>query len=134
MTVDLQEGNSLVEVFNNQTVVSSLSIAEHFGKEHYHVMRDIQKLISELGTLDIGDEVMFKKIRFLCDQNGQEYPMYVMTKDGFLLFAMKFTGKKYLKQKLEYIKAFREVQEILDLAKQQELGRIIERMSWTNDE
>lgn len=45
--------------------------------------------------------------------NGRCLPMYLMNRDGFLLLAMGFTGKKALQWKLKYIEAFNEMEETL---------------------
>lgn len=37
--------NNLVEIRNNQVVVSSRDVAENFGKQHKHVLRDIEVLL-----------------------------------------------------------------------------------------
>ncbi|WP_267878770.1 Rha family transcriptional regulator [Oleidesulfovibrio alaskensis] len=39
-------------------------------------------------------------------QNGQEYRMFLMDRDGFSLLVMGFTGNKALAWKLKYIEAF----------------------------
>ena len=36
----------LVEVVNNQAVVSSRQVAEHFGKEHRHVLDSIRDILA----------------------------------------------------------------------------------------
>ena len=41
--------------------------------------------------------------------------MYYMTRDGFTLLAMSFTGKKAMKFKLKYIEAFNKMEEKLKL-------------------
>ena len=49
---------------------------------------------------------MFVETIYVNEQNRQEYPMFVMNRDGFTLLAMGFTGKKALKFKLDYIAAY----------------------------
>lgn len=44
---------------------------------------------------------------------GKEQPCYEMTKDGFTLLAMGFTGKKAIEFKLNYINAFNTMIEII---------------------
>lgn len=39
--------NGLVEINNNQVVVSSRDIAEHFEKEHKNVLRNIDELVAQ---------------------------------------------------------------------------------------
>lgn len=96
---------------DNQVVTTSLKVAEVFGKEHQHVLRDIRVLME--GVSKIGDTPMFEETTYTHEQNGQEYPMFVMNRDGFTLLAIGFTGKKALQFKMEYIKAFNEMEELL---------------------
>lgn len=49
---------------------------------------------------------MFVESTYYNQQNGQDYPLFVMNRDGFTLLAMGFTGKKALQFKLDYIAAF----------------------------
>lgn len=53
---------------------------------------------------------MFCKTTYVHQQNGQPYPMYLMTRDGFTLLAMGFTGKSALEWKLKYINAFNQME------------------------
>lgn len=89
---------------SGQPVASSRDIAEHFGKEHKNVLRDIETL--QEGMLNFEQTPMFFKTTYKNQQNGQEYPMYLMNRDGFTLLAMGFTGKAALEWKLKYIEAF----------------------------
>ncbi len=89
---------------NGEPVASSRQIAESFGKDHNHVMRDIKAL--EEGVSKNGQTPMFFKTEYTHEQNGQTYTMYLMNRDGFTLLAMGFTGKAALEWKLKYIAAF----------------------------
>lgn len=101
--------NNLVEIHNNQVVVSSRDVAENFGKQHKHVLRDIEVLLE--GMPKIGQTPsMFCKVFYKHEQNGQEYPEYLMNRDGFSLLVMGFTGKEALQWKLKYIAAFNEME------------------------
>ena len=79
-------------------------MAEKFGKEHKHVLDAIRELIQ--GCAETSADPMFVETIYVNEQNRQEYPMFVMNRDGFTLLAMSFTGKKALKFKLNYIAAF----------------------------
>ena len=79
-------------------------MAEKFGKEHKHVLDAIRELIQ--GCAETSADPMFVETIYVNEQNRQEYPMFVMNRDGFTLLAMGFTGKKALKFKLDYIAAF----------------------------
>lgn len=94
----------LVQIDNNQVVVSSRQIAKDFGKEHSKVIRSIEEI---RGVAKIGDtKEMFYESTYIHPQNGQEYPEYLMNRDGFSLLVMGFTGSKALEWKVRYIQAF----------------------------
>lgn len=108
--------NELLTITNGQPTASSLDIAKHFGKEHRNVLRDIEAL--QEGVLNFEQTPMFLKTTYVHPQNGQEYPMYLMNRDGFTLLAMGFTGKEALEWKVKYINAFNAMeQELRERAK-----------------
>ncbi len=75
-------------VQDGKITASSREVARVFGKKHYHVIRDIQ-------NLDCSQE--FKATNFgglTFHHQGNEYPYYEMTRDGFTFLAMGFTGQK----------------------------------------
>ena len=92
---------------NGEPVASSRQIAESFGKEHKHVLRDIENLIG--GESKIGLSSMFFKSEYISAQN-KKLPEYLMNRDGFSLLVMGFTGKEALEWKLKYIQAFNEME------------------------
>lgn len=97
----------LVVINNNQIVVSSKDLAEHFGKQHKHVIEIIRDILSaENSANEFFHEESYS-------YNGRQLPMYLMNRDGFSLLAMGFTGKKALQWKLKYIEAFNEMEETL---------------------
>ncbi len=99
--------NNLVEVKNNQIVVSSRQIAEHFGKLHKNVLENIKVILAAENSAT----------KFFCENvfenRGKQYLEYLMNRDGFTLLAMGFTGKKALQWKLKYIAAFNEMEKQL---------------------
>lgn len=98
---------SLVKVENNQIVTDSRSVAEHFGKRHNDVTEVIRKLLATEKSVT----KMFHESKF--EYRGQEFPMYLMNRDGFSLLVMGFTGAKALEWKLKYIEAFNEMEKQL---------------------
>lgn len=86
------------EVFAN-----SRDVAAAFGKDHRNVLRDIDNLLAAEPELGLRK---FEHTPYLEPQNGQTYRSFDMTRDGFVLLAMGFTGHKALKWKLRYIEAF----------------------------
>lgn len=103
---------------NGEPVASSRQIAESFGKEHKHVLRDIENLIG--GESKIGLSSMFFKSEYISAQN-KKLPEYLMNRDGFSLLVMGFTGKEALEWKLKYIQAFNEMEK--QLAQRPQLSR-----------
>ena len=93
---------------NNQAVTSSRLVANYFGKQHKTVIRTIQ-------NLNCSQE--FNKHNFVpityIDTRGRKQPEYLMTKDGFTILAMGFTGAKAMQFKEAYIKAFNKMEGLL---------------------
>lgn len=94
---------------------SSLDVAETFGKEHRRVLQDIR----ELGCSD-----EFRLHNFVQsyyeDKQKKGQPMYIMTRDGFTLLVMGYTGELAMKFKETYIRQFNAMEDVL-------LGKRIER-------
>ncbi|MGN8166299.1 Rha family transcriptional regulator [Lactiplantibacillus plantarum] len=112
--------NKLVTMYNQQAVTTSLQVAKAFGKNHQHVLRDIAVLRDKSKGLSkngqtLGESEMFHQATYVHPQNGQEYPIIYMNRDGFTLLAMGFTGDKALKFKLQYIEAFNSMEEQVKL-------------------
>jgi Rha family phage regulatory protein len=85
---------------------SSQQVALAFGKRHDNVLRQIRNLVQELPEshrLNFG-EASYE----VAQTNGgtASYACYRISRDGFALLAMGFTGKKALGFKLAYIDAF----------------------------
>lgn len=98
----------LVEIRNNQVVVSSRQVAEKFGKEHRNVLASIKEIINaENSAMTFFQENTYKA------GTGKSYPEYLMNRDGFTLLAMSFTGKEALQWKMKYIQAFNEMEKRL---------------------
>ncbi|WP_105308699.1 Rha family transcriptional regulator [Dorea sp. Marseille-P4042] len=100
--------NNLVYLKNDEPVCSSLQVAEKFGKEHRNVLQNVDNLIAE----NLAVKSMFKLSSYKAD-NGQSYRQFYMNRDGFSLLVMGFTGKKALDWKLQYIKAFNQMEKFI---------------------
>lgn len=77
---------------NGQVLASSRDVAERFGKAHDKVCRDIKKLLKSQPT-KLANE--FLASEYISDR-GRTYDEYLMTRDGFSLLCMGFTGVKAL--------------------------------------
>lgn len=93
-----------------QAVVSSRVIAERFHKRHDNLLQSIQVLKGGLLENKETPADYFIKSYYTEDQNGQTYPEYLCTRDGFSLLVMGFTGKEALEWKLKYINAFNQME------------------------
>lgn len=96
-------------------VVASLDVAETFGKEHRRVLQDIR---------DIGCSEEFRLHNFVQSSyenaQGHKQPMFIMTRDGFTLLAMGYTGELAMKFKEAYIRQFNAMESAL-------IGKTVER-------
>ena len=92
------------------TVVNSLDVAETFSKNHYDVMESIRTIEAGISTTEFS--MLFNLTSYRAS-NGKSNPMYYMTKDGFTLLVMGYTGEKAMKFKLAYIKQFNAMEKAL---------------------
>ncbi|WP_369641977.1 Rha family transcriptional regulator [Acidovorax sp. A79] len=85
-------------------------MARYFRKQHKHVLEKIANLLADLPA-DFA-EPNFRLSEFT-DSTGRTLPAYRLTRDGFTLLTMGFTGKKALAFKLAYIDAFNEMEAVI---------------------
>lgn len=98
----------LVYLKNDIAVCDSLQVAEKFGKEHKNVLQSIDNLMAENSAV----KTMFKNSSYKSN-NGQRYRKFYINRDGFSLLAMGFTGKEALEWKLQYIRAFNQMEKLI---------------------
>jgi len=93
----------IVSVQHRKAITTSLKIAAAFGKNHKSVLRAIDNVKSECDD-------NFTRRNFALsdyqDSTGRTLPMITMTRAGFTLIAMGFTGKAATSWKIKYIDAF----------------------------
>ena len=97
--------------------VTSLDVAETFGKEHYHVLEDIRDIQGNISSPEFSG--LFLEDTYTAS-NGKKNPLYVMGRDGFTLLVMGYTGESAIRFKLAYINQFNAMEAALQ-------GKIIER-------
>lgn len=110
--------NDLVFLEGNQALTTSLKVAEVFERRHADVMRALKDIIHSAQNCAEFDNQLFTPSEYdvvLNEEQGitRKAPMYVMTRDGFTLLAMGFTGEKALQFKLRYIQAFNRMEQQL---------------------
>lgn len=96
-------------------VTTSRAVAEQFGKQHKNVIQSIDGLRATLDETEDGRE--FNRLNFqpvtLPDAKGESRPAYLLTRDGFTLLAMGFTGAKAVQFKVAYINAFNRMERLI---------------------
>lgn len=92
----------------NMPAVRSDVVAHHFGKSHKNVLRDIAKLRGKCPESFYGLNFEPIEIDILLPHSGgiRKDRAYLLTRDGFTLLVMGFTGAAAVRWKIRYIEAF----------------------------
>lgn len=98
--ININNVNVGFEVVNSGVFTTSLSVANVFNKRH----SDILAQIREFPTDDFTERNF--PLSEYTDSTGRKLPCYNLTRDGFSLLVMGFTGQKAYRWKIEFIKAF----------------------------
>ncbi|ENY9699595.1 Rha family transcriptional regulator [Campylobacter coli] len=105
--IPINNVNVVFEVVGDEIFANSLQIAEVFEKDHSNVLKAIDKLPND----------KFKSSNFkydsYFDKKSEQRRMINLTRDAFSLLVMGFTGEKAYKWKIEFIKAFNEMEKRL---------------------
>ena len=93
--------------------VDSLFVAAVFEKQHYNVLRDIERITAPASGLS----PEFIALNFECnayrDARGRKLPRYLLTRDGFTILVMGYTGAKAMRFKELYIHRFNEMEQCI---------------------
>lgn len=103
----------VVSVKDGAVYANSRDVAAFFDKAHNEVLKDIRRVISEAGEIS---PAWFQQVETAVHREGRgvvHYPAFDMTKDGFTLLVMGYTGAKAMQFKLAYIQRFNEMEETL---------------------
>lgn len=118
MNIDsMIQGNpqALVTSYNGVLVADSLEVADRFGKSHKNVLQTIDNLVTnlaaEFSATNAEPESYFIPSDY--QNRGKTYKKYLLTRDGFSLLVMGFTGPAALHWKLLYIEAFNKMEQTL---------------------
>ena len=98
----------VLAIIGGQPTTSSTEVARYFGRRHRDVLRAIENLMADLPADDRVRNFAHTVESRPNPSGGTpiESPAYFLTRDGFTLLAMGFTGKRALGFKLAYIDAF----------------------------
>ncbi|EIB04939.1 TPA: Rha family transcriptional regulator [Campylobacter coli] len=117
--ININNQEVIFENKDEQVFCTSLDVAKVFGKQHKNVLRDIENILNDLREIGTSNDLLNFELSFKVHKiqgfKGRErkYPYYNLTRDGFSLLAMGFTGKKALQFKIAFINAFNEMERII---------------------
>jgi len=101
----------VIKSTKGNAVTTSLLVAEKFGKRHSDVMRAISETIKQMPENECKRNFAPWQHDIVQPNGGNRIePYYMMTRDGFSLLVMGFTGAKAMAFKLEFIEAFNEME------------------------
>lgn len=98
-----------IKTHEGEMVVTSREVAENFEKRHADVIEKIEEFIKTENSVMTK---MFIESSYKAG-TGKSYKEYLLTRDGFTLLAMGFTGSKAIEWKLKYIDAFNKMEQAL---------------------
>lgn len=81
---------SIVRVGTGRVFATSLDVADYFGKQHFNVLQDIDRVLAEAPEASLN----FQVCTYRAERGGRSYRKFEMDRDGFTLLAMGFTGPK----------------------------------------
>ena len=112
------------EVIDDEVFITSLQLADVFGKRHHNVL----SLITNLPADEFKAQ-NFKENFYINSQNKRQ-PCYNLTRDGFSLLVMGFTGEKAYQWKIEFIKAFNTMEAMIKRSsiKSDKFGEVLTRL------
>lgn len=93
--------------------VDSRFVADFFEKRHDHVLRDIAKITAPKSGLSEEFAERNFSLSSYKDSTGRKLPCYLMTRDGFTMLVMGYTGAKAARFKELYIKRFNEMEQFI---------------------
>ncbi|HED6221123.1 TPA: Rha family transcriptional regulator [Campylobacter coli] len=115
-----------LEIMKNQVFINSLDLAKVFKKRHDNIIQTIENLPQdEFKTLNFEISSSIRK-------NGlfeKDTKFYKLTRDAFSLLVMGFTGEKAYKWKVEFIKAFNEMEKRLKNIEAEQMQKLAFRQS-----
>lgn len=92
---------------------NSIIVAKVFGKRHDHVLRDIEKIRApKSGVSEKFSRLNFEPSYYRSEQN-KKLPCYDLTRDGFTMLVMGYTGQKAMRFKEAYIRRFNEMESFI---------------------
>lgn len=113
--MEIKHNDVVIKRIDGELVVTSRQVAENFEKRHDHILRNIKTLMENDTTQNWGQYFIKDSYK---DNSGKSNKEYLLTRDGFSLLVMGFTGSRALQWKLKYIEAFNKMENKLQEIKQ----------------
>lgn len=95
------EHQPVVFIQNGEVFANSRDVANYFGKRHQHILRNIDNILKNKDRPKL-DGLFIERFEYH-EAAQKEVRFFDMTKDGFNLLAMGFTGQKAIAFKIAYI-------------------------------
>ncbi|WP_369378735.1 Rha family transcriptional regulator [Lysinibacillus fusiformis] len=89
--------------------IPSTEVAEMVGRDHNEVLKDIRRIIKQLGEGNL-PQSYFIESTYTNTQN-KELPCFLLTKKGCELYGTRMTGEKGTQFAVQYIERFNEMEE-----------------------
>ena len=98
---------------NDTARVDSIFVGQFFEKEHKNVLADIRKILSpSSGLSENFGRLNFQPTSYI-DTWNRKQGAYAMTRDGFTMLVMGYTGQKAMRFKELYIRRFNEMEQFI---------------------
>jgi Rha family phage regulatory protein len=106
----------VVRLENGGVIASTRDISEAFGKRHDHVLASVEAIMRQASSPEnsgLGQYQLvshwFRRESYL-DTNGRPRPFFELTREGFTLLAVGFTGAKAQEFKVRLICRYEELE------------------------
>lgn len=100
-----------------EKTLTSLEVAEMVGKRHDHTLRDIERVISQIGDPKVGESYFIES--FYIDSQNKQQPSFNLTKKGCELYSTRMSGEKGTQFAVAYIERFNDMEQELNKPKTQ---------------
>ena len=110
VSIDLEQ---FVQISHSEPVTTSEFVAKAFGKKHCNVLAKIEEIFTQVPDSFIKLNFKFNEKIVKVGFGERHDKVYELTKDGFILLVMGFTGKNAMSIKIAYINAFNAMAEKL---------------------
>lgn len=90
--------------------VTSLQVAEAFGKRHDHVLRDIRRVITKAPLTFVAPNFGEYEAEYRTGFGMKKTPAYLLSKDDLTLVTMDYTTTDAMRIKVAYLQRFNEME------------------------